>query len=304
MRNEEARVRDAFRAFLHSASSIGHNKRDTDFERTEDLARIFECQQASADGIMAALAAVDPALPSHGLRILDIGCSMGALCFGLRKYASHVVGVEIEPEAVACAEAYVQYKRYGEMDFFVDDGVTLAATASRYPQYFDLVIVKEVVEHVSSEENVGHMLENIKRVLRPGGRLFMESPNYQFPFEPHLSIPIPPNPSKRTVRRIAGWFGKLGSDHDRIFFEHLNFTGPRHMERLFRAHDFSFVNVYERYKLPRIMGGSHPLTARYALAGFVLKALRATGLARAASSLIARLDLYPTLWYLLKENNV
>jgi ubiquinone/menaquinone biosynthesis C-methylase UbiE len=47
---------------------------------------------------------------------------------------------------------------------------------------FDRTFVNEVLEHISDE---GQTLNELRRVLRPGGVLIVISPNRRFPFEGH-----------------------------------------------------------------------------------------------------------------------
>ena len=57
---------------------------------------------------------------------------------------------------------------------------------------FDLVISHAVIEHVT---NPGAYLREARRVLRPGGRLFLETAPYLSPTGvnlPRLRFPIPP----------------------------------------------------------------------------------------------------------------
>src|SRR6185295_15840006 len=49
-------------------------------------------------------------------------------------------------------------------------------------EFFDAVLLNEVLEHVPNERTV---LLEIHRVLRRSGRLFVFSPNRWFPFETH-----------------------------------------------------------------------------------------------------------------------
>jgi SAM-dependent methyltransferase len=102
----------------------------------------------------------------RGLRVLDAGCGVG---WGgqilLDAGACSVVGVDIAHEAVADAVRRVPAAR-----FTVGDLAALpVATAS-----IDVVVCFEAIEHV---EDPHRALDELARVLAPGGSLLVSSPN-------------------------------------------------------------------------------------------------------------------------------
>ena len=52
-------------------------------------------------------------------------------------------------------------------------------------EQFDLIICHTVIEHVKDVELV---LSEMKRVLTAEGKIHLEAPNYNWPYEPHLSV--------------------------------------------------------------------------------------------------------------------
>ena len=147
---------------------------------------------------------------------LDCGCAEGYYCVALaQRGASSVVGVDVIAERVAGAEALPH----------PDNVSFLIAGAGSLPFddcSFDGVLVNEVLEHVEDE---AASLQDIRRVLRPGGRLVLFSPNRWFPFEGHgarlpsgrdlLTVPVPLMPwlPARMTSRFATarnyWPGQL-----------------------------------------------------------------------------------------------
>ncbi len=110
----------------------------------------------------------------HG-RWLDYGCADGGYSQGLlRVGAQQVTGVDVDPGRVASAVA----RGLEGAEFHTIDGEQL----SFGDDSFDGAFVNEVMEHVQDEAAV---LSELRRVLRPGGRLVVISPNRWFPFEGH-----------------------------------------------------------------------------------------------------------------------
>ncbi len=108
------------------------------------------------------------ALPlAQGKDVLDLACGEGYGSHLLAGAARSVVGVDYEMQAVQHARSRYRKEnlRYQQGDAtaleFADDG-------------FDLVVSFETIEHLQGQEA---MLDEIRRVLRPGGQLLISSPD-------------------------------------------------------------------------------------------------------------------------------
>jgi SAM-dependent methyltransferase len=106
--------------------------------------------------------------------VLDVGCSVGSIeaLFHLRhpERALHVrvEGIDISAEAIRHATLL----HLPHCAFRAYDGAGLPYPDDR----FDLAVAIEVLEHVPDKER---LLAGIYRVLKPGGRLFLTTPNPQ-----------------------------------------------------------------------------------------------------------------------------
>jgi len=106
-----------------------------------------------------------------GGRALDVGCGAGRLAVALARRGFEVDGVDVaasvvEQAAQLASEAGISAR------FFVAD---FRQPDARFPdETYDLVVCSEVVEHVESWRSV---LDNIARVLKPGGLLLLTTPN-------------------------------------------------------------------------------------------------------------------------------
>jgi SAM-dependent methyltransferase len=109
-------------------------------------------------------------------RWLDYGCADGGYAEQLLLAgAQEVLGVDVEKDRIAEAQA----RKLPNALF------SYCPAGSRLPfddDTFDGAFVNEVMEHVDDEQE---SLAEILRVLRPGGRLVVISPNRWFPFEGH-----------------------------------------------------------------------------------------------------------------------
>lgn len=104
----------------------------------------------------------------EGLEVLDIASGEGYGSAMLAKVAKSVLGVDISAEAVQHAsENYAQQRN---LSFLVGSAALIPAQSDR----FDAVVSFETIEHLLEQEQ---MLDEIKRVLKPGGFLVISSPN-------------------------------------------------------------------------------------------------------------------------------
>jgi len=97
-------------------------------------------------------------------RILDVGCGNGFFLKWLKEHGWETYGVEISEKACQVAQKNGLKVFNGEL------------TEAKYPSdYFDVVVMNQVLEHVYSPRNY---FREIKRVLKPNGLLISCVPNF------------------------------------------------------------------------------------------------------------------------------
>jgi SAM-dependent methyltransferase len=122
-----------------------------------------------------------------GRRVADVACGEGYGSALLARDASTVVGVDIDPRAVAHASA--EYGNRSNLRFTAGSAIALPLAAGSV----DAVVSFETIEHLPREAQ-SQMLAEFARVLAPDGVLVMSSPNrpqyseardYRNPFHMH-----------------------------------------------------------------------------------------------------------------------
>lgn len=103
-----------------------------------------------------------------GKRVLDVACGEGYGTSLLARTAAHVTGVDISPEAIA--HAHRAYAGTPNAEF-------VESSCTRLPlpdASIDLAVSFETLEHIAEQEE---FLDELVRVLAPGGLLILSSPN-------------------------------------------------------------------------------------------------------------------------------
>jgi len=100
-----------------------------------------------------------------GKKVLDLGCGTGYGSFLIYQNHNEVVGIDISQKAINYAK-----KKYKGPTYLICSAENLPFNN----EVFDAVIAFEIIEHVSDPQKV---INEIKRVLKNDGQLFISSPN-------------------------------------------------------------------------------------------------------------------------------
>lgn len=115
-------------------------------------------------------AEVQALVPATARRILDLGCSSGALGAALKQRQDvEIVGVEYDPEYAEAARARLDEVHTGDLETFFDSGVELGR--------FDCIICADVLEHLREPWDV---LAAAVEHLEPGGTVVVSLPNIRY----------------------------------------------------------------------------------------------------------------------------
>jgi 2-polyprenyl-3-methyl-5-hydroxy-6-metoxy-1,4-benzoquinol methylase len=121
---------------------------------------------------------LDPARDLAGRRVLEIGCGRGGFACSLATRLTppaEVVAIDYSGVAVEKGRAYAAAAGIGGITWQTGDIQAIDHPGAA----FDTVISCETIEHVPDPAKA---VSELARVLKPGGRLFLTTPNYLGPF--------------------------------------------------------------------------------------------------------------------------
>lgn len=109
------------------------------------------------------------------LTLLDVGCGSGRLSRRICERGFSVLGVDINPEAIAAARRFSapphsagSSLRFAVADFAVDESPALGGP-------FDVAVCQLVVSIIGDGRQRANLLRHVRANLRPGGGLFLSA---------------------------------------------------------------------------------------------------------------------------------
>lgn len=110
--------------------------------------------------------------PVAGLRILEVACGRGGFVCELTRAGAHVTGCDFSAAALRISHAKLSVAGAAASPPLVQGDAQKLPFAD---ESFDLVVSCETIEHVPDAQSA---VREMFRVTRPGGRLFLTTPNY------------------------------------------------------------------------------------------------------------------------------
>jgi ubiquinone/menaquinone biosynthesis C-methylase UbiE len=134
-------------------------------------------------------------------RTLVMGGGTGAETFALQKRGAKVITIEPNSKAISILEAKARLR-------FGLDNLSTQAVGEYLPypsDYFDFIYCFAVLEHTQQPIRC---IDEMIRVVRHRGWVFVVTPDYRQPYEPHYKIPMPTVLPKWILRLQLRLLGK------------------------------------------------------------------------------------------------
>ena len=179
--------------------------------------------------------------------VLDIGSGAGTFVLACRRRGLVAFGIEPDRIGQGAALTSIQIARRR-----LADSVFAAALGEQLPfrdASFDLITMDQVMEHVSDQAAV---LRQAARVLKPGGTIYLSSPNYLRFYEPHYKIfwfPLLP--------KILGRLYLAARGRNPVMLNQITYTTNKRLQALARAAapDCTCIDLHREEFLKKCDGG-------------------------------------------------
>lgn len=120
-----------------------------------------------------------------GLNVLEIGCGEGGVLKPFAERGCECLGVELdEPRIILGAEFLKNEIAAGKIRL-IKKNVYDDDFCKEYDGYFDLILLKDVIEHIPDQEK---FIPYMKRFLKPKGQIYFGYPPWYMPFGGHQQI--------------------------------------------------------------------------------------------------------------------
>lgn len=144
------------------------------------------------------IAVYGPRAQDRPLQVLDVGCNAGTQSMIWAEQGHQVFGVDINAPLIDLAK-----QRAGERGLSINFEVGTAENLPFADASMDVCLAPELLEHVPDWESC---VNELARVLRPGGVLFLSTTNCLCPVQDEFALPLYswyPTPLKHYFERLA-----------------------------------------------------------------------------------------------------
>ena len=117
--------------------------------------------------------------------ILDIGCGDGGVLLPFLERGCKATGIELDLPKSENAKKFLKEYISNDQAEIINQNIYDDNTLQQYMGQFDLIILKDVIEHIPDQER---FIPYLKKFLKPGGRVFFGFPPWYMPHGGHQQI--------------------------------------------------------------------------------------------------------------------
>lgn len=153
-----------------------------------------------------------------GTTVMEVGTAEGGVLLPFLNRGCKCLGVDLAPARIDLAKEFLAAEVAAGKVEFLCQNIYDADFISRFKGQYDIIILKDVIEHVPEQQNFIH---HLKTFLKPGGQIFFGFPPWYMPFGGHqqlcwkkwLSVMpyyhILPKPIYKGILKMAGEYPNI-----------------------------------------------------------------------------------------------
>ena len=120
-----------------------------------------------------------------GTTVLEIGTAEGGVLLPFINRGCDCVGVDLAAQRIDLANEFLAPEVAAGKVAFMCQNVYEEAFLNRFKNFFDIIILKDVIEHVPEQEK---FIPYLKNFLKQGGQIFFGFPPWYMPFGGHQQV--------------------------------------------------------------------------------------------------------------------
>lgn len=154
------------------------------FEFHKDKERYFDMQfQVTKNYVQPFIAEHIPL--DKPLNVLEIGCAEAGVLKAFTALGHTCTGIELNESRLETAAAFMKEEVASGQINFICRNIYDIDVAKDIPEKFDLVLLKDVIEHIPDQAK---FMLRLREFLKPTGKVFFGFPPWQMPFGGHQQI--------------------------------------------------------------------------------------------------------------------
>jgi 2-polyprenyl-3-methyl-5-hydroxy-6-metoxy-1,4-benzoquinol methylase len=120
-----------------------------------------------------------------GTRVFEVGTAEGGVLLPFIERGCSCVGVDLNEARIEQAKIYLAKEVAEGKVEFIYQNIYDDSFVARFKGHFDIIILKDVIEHVPGQLQ---FITHLKTFLRPGGQIFFGFPPWYMPFGGHQQL--------------------------------------------------------------------------------------------------------------------
>jgi SAM-dependent methyltransferase len=117
--------------------------------------------------------------------VMEIGTGEGGVLLPFIERGCFCVGVDLVQLRIDLANNFLAKEIADKKVKFICQNILEESFLNVYKNYFDIIILKDVIEHVYNQEQ---FIPYLKKLLKPGGQIFFGFPPWYMPFGGHQQV--------------------------------------------------------------------------------------------------------------------